>query len=73
MKQKNDDEIHGIKIGSTFKKNFEGHGMFTGTVVAYIKDKKYFSVKYEDGDTEELKTDDLRVLLGMPPRKRKSA
>jgi predicted flap endonuclease-1-like 5' DNA nuclease len=68
---KNKDEIHGIKIGATFKKTFEGHGTFTGTVVEYLKEKKYFSVIYEDGDTEELKTDDLRALMGMGPRKRK--
>ncbi len=60
--------IHGIKLGSKFQKNFEGHGTFVGTVVAYSKEKKYFSVKYTDGDTEELTTDALRELMGMPPR-----
>jgi ubiquitin len=69
---KKKDEIHGIKIGSKFKKEFEGHGIFEGTVMSYSKEKKYFSVAYEDGDTEELKTDDLRLLMGLPPRKRKT-
>ena len=64
-------EVHGIAIGATFQKTFEGHGTFTGTVVEYSKEKKFFSVIYEDGDTEELKIDDLRALMGMPPRKRK--
>jgi hypothetical protein len=68
-----DGEIHGIKIGAKFMKTFEGHGTFQGTVMSYSKEKKYFSVTYEDGDTEELKTDDLRALMGLPPRKRKSS
>ena len=63
--------IHGIKLGSKFQKHFEGHGTFVGTVVSYSKEKKYFSVKYTDGDTEELTTDDLRALMGMPPREKK--
>lgn len=70
-KAKNPNEIHGIEIGQTFTKVFEGHGTFTGTVVEYNKEKKFFSVIYEDGDTEELRTDDLRALVGLPPRKKK--
>ena len=70
-KPKAANEVHGIAIGATFQKTFEGHGTFTGTVIEYNKDKKFFSVIYEDGDTEELRTDDLRALMGMPPRKRK--
>jgi len=70
-KAKNPNEIHGIEIGRTFTKEFEGHGTFTGTVVEYNKEKKFFSVIYEDGDTEELRTDDLRALIGLPPRKKK--
>jgi len=71
-KKKNKDEIHGIKIGSKFMKDFDGHGQFEGTVEGYSKETKFFHVTYEDGDTEELKTDDLRALMGLPPRKRKS-
>jgi hypothetical protein len=70
-KAKNPNEIHGIELGQTFTKAFEGHGTYTGTVVEYNKEKKFFSVIYEDGDTEELRTDDLRALVGLPPRKKK--
>ena len=63
--------IHGIKLGSKFQKHFDGHGTFVGTVVSYSKEKKFFSVKYSDGDTEELATDTLRGLMGMPPRNQK--
>lgn len=54
-KEKDPNVVFGVRLGSTFQKDFPGHGTFTGTVVAYLKDKKYFSVKYEDGDTEEIK------------------
>ena len=52
-------------------RRFDGHGTFVGTVVSYSKEKKFFSVKYSDGDTEELATDTLRGLMGMPPRNQK--
>lgn len=35
-------DIHGIKIGASFSKQFKGHGMFVGTVVAF--NKPYFKV-----------------------------
>jgi hypothetical protein len=48
-------------VGRTFQKYFPGHGYFQGEVVK-LEDELY-SVKYEDGDEEELEEYELKALL----------
>mmetsp|Transcript_42190 Transcript_42190/g.68765 ORF Transcript_42190/g.68765 Transcript_42190/m.68765 type:complete len:525 (-) Transcript_42190:624-2198(-) len=50
-----------IVLGITkIQKNFEGHGLFIGTVVS--KNGELYSIRYEDGDEEEMPFDELRPL-----------
>ena len=48
-------------IGRRVKKEFPGHGMYSGTVVGYSS--PFFRVRYEDSDEEEYEEDDLKKIL----------
>ena len=63
MAQPSGSASHPDFIGLQFKKHFPGHGVFTGTVVRYDAASQFFSVRYEDGDCEELSASELSPLL----------
>jgi hypothetical protein len=48
-------------IGKRVQKLFEGHGMFGGHVVAYANN--VFTIKYSDGDSEEMVLAELKQVL----------
>ncbi|KAJ0084474.1 hypothetical protein Patl1_29477 [Pistacia atlantica] len=50
-------------IGRTLKKEFQGFGVFTGTIQSYDESSKYFEIVYEDGDSEELDFSEVVSLL----------
>ena len=54
-------------IGCEVEKSFDGC-LYRGIVVAH--DEPYFLVEYDDGDSEELSTTELKKLLGQQDRKR---
>ncbi|KAL3529989.1 hypothetical protein ACH5RR_009311 [Cinchona calisaya] len=45
------------------KKEFQGYGIFTGTVRSYDSRSGYFRIEYEDGDSEELELSEMASLL----------
>ena len=49
-------------IGAAVLRRFDGHGVFSGTVVEY-DDSTGFRVQYSDGDAEDLTLRELRALL----------
>ena len=56
-------------IGTRTKKFFkEFHGWFQGTIRSYNQDTKFYSVEYEDGDTEELEHNEIDT-GSLPPHK----
>eukprot|EP00854_Cymbomonas_tetramitiformis_P031148 gene31148-39094_t len=52
-------------VGRNVKKHFEGHGEFTGTVVAFdAKDHKFpYLIRYADGDQEDVSENELLKCL----------
>jgi len=46
-------------VGTKFEKYFHSHGWFIGTVVAFGSESGFYSVRYEDKDTEELEEFEL--------------
>ena len=45
-------------VGAMVLRHFPGYGDFTGTVTAY--QPPYWTVKYEDGDTEDMTDEEVR-------------
>lgn len=45
------------------RKNFQGFGVFTGTVQSYDAASGYFKIQYEDGDSEEVDFDEIRSIF----------
>jgi uncharacterized membrane protein len=58
-------------VGVRFRKDFGRHGVFTGTVMG--KEGKYYQVRYEDGDREDLSEEELGELVPLPPPKKGGA
>ena len=54
-------------MGVRFRKDFGRHRVFTGTVMG--KEGKYYQVRYEDGDREDLSEEELGELVPLPPPK----
>eukprot|EP00547_Thalassionema_nitzschioides_P013858 CAMPEP_0194249184 /NCGR_PEP_ID=MMETSP0158-20130606/19884_1 /TAXON_ID=33649 /ORGANISM="Thalassionema nitzschioides, Strain L26-B" /LENGTH=988 /DNA_ID=CAMNT_0038985645 /DNA_START=194 /DNA_END=3160 /DNA_ORIENTATION=- len=50
-------------FGSRVRKFFKGHGWFSGTVISFDEDLRYYLVRYEDGDTEEIYEPNLMIFL----------
>ncbi|GAV75423.1 PHD domain-containing protein/DDT domain-containing protein [Cephalotus follicularis] len=50
-------------VGKSLKKDFKGHGVFTGTVRSYDASTGFFDVVYEDGDSEELDFNEVASLF----------
>ena len=51
--------------GLRFKKDFGRHGVFSGTVAG--KEGKYYQVRYDDGDKEDLTEAELGKYVRLPP------
>jgi hypothetical protein len=49
-------------IGTEVSKEFDS-GVFSGKVVAYHKEEEFYTVRYEDGDEEDLYEDELVEIL----------
>ena len=57
------DDMGGL-IGRRVRKWFDDpEGWYEGSVTAY--DGKYFRVNYDDGDSEDMGADELRVAVGL--------
>ena len=52
-----------FEVGTTFKKEFPPHGLFTGTISSYHKETGWYHVVYEDGDEEDLEESEIHMLL----------
>ena len=69
------NELQAIGIGSKVSKDFGEDGRFLGVVQA-LPDEEYpfYSIRYEDGDEEDMDEDEIREFLIFikPPRKRKA-
>ncbi|KAL2628952.1 hypothetical protein R1flu_013638 [Riccia fluitans] len=66
MGLQDDDEDEGnarMYIGRTVSKFFKGYGFFRGEVISFNKSRKFFKVKYADGDREELDLSELKAIL----------
>lgn len=50
-------------VGRKVKKEFQGYGIFTGTVRSHDSSSGYFRIEYEDGDSEELDLFEMSSLL----------
>ncbi|XP_040993587.1 DDT domain-containing protein PTM-like [Juglans microcarpa x Juglans regia] len=50
-------------VGRAVKKEFEGFGVFSGTVRSYDASSGFFEILYEDGDFEELEFSELASLF----------
>ena len=55
--------IPSLSHHSSYQQFFVGYGTFQGTVTKYDFDKDVYQVNYDDGDSEELREDDLTPLL----------
>ena len=55
--------IPSLSHHSSYEQFFVGYGTFQGTVTKYDFDKDVYQVNYDDGDSEELREDDLTPLL----------
>ena len=60
-----DDAAWDPLLGRLLEKSFEGHGMFRGTVTSYEDQSspRVYTVRYEDGDEEDLEEHELAPLL----------
>ncbi|KAL3687008.1 hypothetical protein R1sor_013317 [Riccia sorocarpa] len=62
-----DDEEDGgngrMYIGRSVNKFFKGYGFFRGEVISFNKSRKFFKIKYADGDREELDLSELKQIL----------
>lgn len=50
-------------VGRTIKKEFQGFGVFTGTLRSFDPSTGFFEILYEDGDSEELEFYEIASLL----------
>ncbi|XP_027163771.1 DDT domain-containing protein PTM [Coffea eugenioides] len=50
-------------VGRRVKKEFQGYGIFGGTVRSFDSSRGYYRIEYEDGDSEELEMSDMASLL----------
>ena len=50
------------------KKQFNDGKFYDGTIVKYDKRKKWFLVKYEDDDEEEMNLNELKKVLKDKPK-----
>ena len=50
-------DIVGKSISKFFPGQPAGQGWFTGKIISYDTDEKWYKVKYEDGDTDEFTRD----------------
>ena len=57
-------------IGMEVKKKFNDNKFYDGTVKKYDKKKKWFKIKYLDGDTEDLNVNQLKKVLVVKPKKK---
>ncbi|CAM6112725.1 unnamed protein product [Calypogeia fissa] len=60
---KEEEEENGIYVGRTVKKFFLGFGYFHGKVISFNRSRKFYKVKYDDGDREELDFKELKEVL----------
>lgn len=60
-----DDAAWDPLLGRLLEKSFEGHGLFRGTVTSYEDQSspRVYTVRYEDGDEEDLEEHELAPLL----------
>ena len=54
-------------IGTKFSKVFDGHGEFEGTVESFNAKIGWYHVVYEDGDEEDLDSEQLETLMAKQP------
>ena len=58
-------------VGRRVSKYFPGHGRFEGKVTSFEELSGFFSVRYIDGDVEELVAEELLRVLGNPSQRRR--
>ncbi|XP_057955453.1 DDT domain-containing protein PTM isoform X2 [Malania oleifera] len=51
-------------VGRTVKKEFQGFGVFAGTIKSFDPSSGLFEIVYEDGDSEDMDLAEITVLLG---------
>jgi len=57
-------------IGMEVKKKFNDGKFYNGIVKKYDKKNKWFKIKYDDNDTEDLNLDELKKVLVVKPKKK---
>ena len=57
-------------IGMEVKKKFNDNKFYDGIVKKYDKKKKWFKIKYLDGDEEDLNVNQLKKVLVVKPKKK---
>ena len=59
-------------IGMKIKKKFNDGKFYDGIVKKYDKKKKWFKIKYLDGDEEDLNVNQLKKVLVVKPKKKQT-